>query len=56
MTPDLSERLRADAERHAIRPPGSTEVVAFDDPLADPQRMVALRLLKEKLKAGEPKK
>jgi C-terminal peptidase prc len=55
LTPDLSERLRADAERHAIRPPGSSEVVAFDDPLADPQRMVALRLLKEKIKATSRK-
>jgi carboxyl-terminal processing protease len=53
LTADLSERLRAEAERHAIRSPGSTEVVAFDDPLEDPQRMVALRLLKEKLKADE---
>jgi carboxyl-terminal processing protease len=56
LTPDVSEKLRAEAERHAIRPPGSTEVVAFDDPLADPQRMVALRLLKEKLKPIEREK
>jgi carboxyl-terminal processing protease len=56
LTPDLSARLRAEAERHAIRPPGETEAVAFDDPLADPQRMVALRLLKEKLQAAEREK
>jgi carboxyl-terminal processing protease len=52
-TPDLSARLRAEAELHAIRPPGSTEAVAYDDPLTDPQRVIALRLLKEKLKADK---
>jgi carboxyl-terminal processing protease len=56
LTPDLSVRLRRQAELHAIRPPGSAETVALDDPLADPQRMVALRLLKERLQsAGQQK-
>jgi C-terminal peptidase prc len=56
LTPDVSAKLRAEAERHAIRPSGETASVAFDDPLADPQRMVAVRLLKEKLKTTEQEK
>jgi carboxyl-terminal processing protease len=56
LTPDVSARLRTQAELHAIRPPGSDEAVAFDDPLADPQRVVALRLLKVKIKTAEQAK
>jgi carboxyl-terminal processing protease len=53
ITPDFSARLRGDAERLAIRPAGSTAAIALDDPQADPQRMVALKLLKEKIRSAD---
>ena len=48
-TADLSERLRSMAERQAARGPDDSTAVDFDDPLADPQKMVAVRMLKERL-------
>ncbi len=56
VTPDLSAKLREEADRLATRPAGSTKAVPFDDPLADPQKMIAVRLLRERIKSGGAKK
>jgi hypothetical protein len=48
ITRDLMTRLGREADRQAIRPPEDAGTVAFDDPLADPQKAVAVRLLTER--------
>ncbi len=48
-TPDYSATLRLLAERQAIRPAGDSNVVAFDDPLEDPQKLLAVKFLKERI-------
>lgn len=48
-TADLSEWLRLMAERQASRSPADAEAAEFDDPFADPQKMIAVRMLKELL-------
>ncbi|MGL6096636.1 MAG: S41 family peptidase, partial [Fimbriiglobus sp.] len=53
VTRDLMTRLGRAAERQAIRPARETDAVAFDDPLADPQKAVAVRLLTER---GKPRR
>lgn len=50
ITPDLSAKLRQQAERQAIRPPSDRDAVEYDDPLADPQRLIAVKLLIERMK------
>lgn len=50
LTSDLLAELKESAERQAIRPPDDRTAVALDDPLADPQRLVAARFLKEQIK------
>jgi carboxyl-terminal processing protease len=55
VTPDLSAKLREEVDRHAIRPAGSTEAVALDDPVADPQRVIAARFLRELIDSDEKK-
>ena len=47
MTADLYATLRQDAELQAIRPPDDFTAVAFDDPLNDPQKLIAVKLLKK---------
>ncbi|OWK44301.1 carboxyl-terminal protease [Fimbriiglobus ruber] len=54
-TPDLSARLRAEAEQFAARPAGSRNAVPYDDPLEDPQRLMAVRYLKELIRAADKK-
>lgn len=49
-TPLLSDQLQASAERQAIRPLSDRTAVAFDDPLADPQKLIAARFLREQIK------
>ena len=56
LTPDLSARVRAEAERQTIRPPGDRLSLPFDDPLSDPQKLMAVRFLKEKIESAEQKK
>ena len=46
-TPDYSAKMRLQAERQAIRPPGDLGIVPFDDPLEDPQKLLAVKFLKE---------
>ncbi len=48
VTPDLMARLRESAERQAMRPPEDRDAVEYDDPLADPIRLVAVKFLKKK--------
>lgn len=48
VTKDLSAKLRESAERQAIRPPQDRIALAFDDPLGDPQKLIAAKLLKER--------
>jgi hypothetical protein len=48
MTPDLSLKLRLEAELQAIRPAGDWRRVPFDDPREDPQKLLAVKWLKEK--------
>ena len=48
VTPDLMARLRESAERQAMRPPEDRDAVEYDDPLADPIRLVAVKFLKQK--------
>lgn len=49
VTADLSAKLRAWAEEHALRPAGSKAALPFDDPEADPYRAAALAYLRKKL-------
>jgi hypothetical protein len=48
-TPDLSRRLRAWADGQALRRPGEADVRPLDDPLDDPQRAVAERILRARI-------
>jgi len=48
-TPDYSAKLRTLAESQAIRPAGDLNIVAFDDPLEDPQKLLAVKFLKEQI-------
>ena len=50
ISPDVSAGLRAAADAQAIRPAGERAAGTFDDPWADPQKLVAVRLLKEQLR------
>jgi carboxyl-terminal processing protease len=51
LTTDVLAGLKADAERQAIRPAGDRTALAFDDPRADPQKLVALRILREQIQS-----
>lgn len=44
-----SRQLREWAELQALRRPGGRDALPSDDPLADPQRLLAVRLLAEKI-------
>lgn len=48
VTADLMAQLRASADRQAMRPAADREAVEYDDPLADPQRLVAVKFLRER--------
>jgi C-terminal processing protease CtpA/Prc len=48
MTKDLSAALGREAERQANRPAGEWASVPFDDPLNDPQKLLAVKWLKER--------
>jgi carboxyl-terminal processing protease len=50
-TPEMTKKLREQYEQKTIRPNGATVAVALDDPHADPQLEIALKLLKEKILA-----
>ena len=52
-TPDLTAELGRAAALQAIRPAGDRTALRFDDPLADPQKMIALRWLKEQARRSE---
>jgi carboxyl-terminal processing protease len=49
VTADLSTKLRAWADEHALRPADSNEALPFDDPATDPFRTAALTYLRKKL-------
>ncbi|MCZ2343996.1 MAG: PDZ domain-containing protein [Bacteroidales bacterium] len=49
LTLALNDRLQASAERQAIRPRSDRTAVAFDDPLADPQKLIAAKFLREQI-------
>jgi hypothetical protein len=49
ITLDKSNELRKQADLHALRPADSREALPFDDPSADPYRLVALKYLRKKL-------
>lgn len=52
VTADLSTKLRAWADEHALRPAGSKAALPFDDPEKDPYRSAALAHLRKQL--GRP--
>jgi C-terminal processing protease CtpA/Prc len=57
VTADKSAELRRQAELHALRPADSREALPFDDPDADPYRLMALTYLRKQLgPPPEPKK
>jgi C-terminal peptidase prc len=49
VTADLTAELGRRADRHALRPADSREVLPFDDPLKDPFRVAALAYFRQKL-------
>jgi C-terminal peptidase prc len=50
VTADFTAELGRSAERQALRPGASREVLPFDDPVKDPFRLAALKYFREKLK------
>jgi hypothetical protein len=52
-TPEYSRKLREWMDWQACRPPGSREALPLDDPLNDPQRLLAEKLLRERIRAGK---
>lgn len=49
ITADKSAELRRQAEMHSLRPADSREALPFDDPDADPYRLLALTYLRKQL-------
>ena len=47
---DLAKKLKELHQLYALRPGGSREAMDLDDPAADPQRLRALKLIRELVK------
>jgi len=50
MTADALAEIRKAADLHTLRPHGNREALAFDDPVRDPYRLLAVQYLAKKLK------